>query len=367
MENNRKYVLNSMTYPQLSPIYKSRKTELQKNESFAVILPPVLFSDMLTYAAANPYHARCIGIKSQNTIALYEIDQAELDFLDSIVDATTFFEFLEFFVTDYFFFGNAYVEIGYSLTGEIAGLYNVQAQTVYLDREKNFVQLAPAKTIKIPRFVSGLTDTNRIMHIKKPSVLSAYYGYPEWISILEKLRLEKNFQVFFSSFFKNGANVDKLIVLSGAEFAPEVESEMRRELGGTIGEDQGFKTLTIALPWEGATIDVKNLTSPFDKFDFAKIDTTTRDAVLAVHSIPQKLLAVETAGKLGNNDSDGGLKVFYQTVIKPEQGRITNMVNKILRQAGFAGTFKLKIPAEYEDQAQSVVEKTSGTTHFSEW
>ena len=317
----------------------------EKEQDIKIVYPPVEVAEILETSATSAWHGRCIEIKTKAIAGNYDIDKEEKKFLiDVFKEQDTVEEVFTKIVQDFENTGNCYLDIQKTGT-RINEIYIVEPETMLAVKgHKEFVQRLTTDRF-FPRYSAQGTEKASIYHIMQVNPLSKYYGYPTWIYALESLRLDKSVKIFFSSFFENGAIPDLILALEGADYTPEVKNSIKAALQQTKGVVNSHKTLLLGLPFENARLHVETITSPIAAMDFSKIGNPSRDEIIASHGVPPRLLNIIPAGQLGGEgDGDSQLEMFYRITVDPEQKFLEEKINKILRDAGFAGTLKFTNP-----------------------
>ena len=325
-------------------ISKERDTQ-DKETDINIVYPPVDISEILETAATSAWHGRCLEIKTKAIAGTYDIEPKEKAFLiEAFREYDTVEEIFSNIVQDFENTGNCYIEVVKS-GSRIKELYTVSPETMLAVKgHKEFVQRVTTDR-HFPRYKSSAKDAHSIYHIMNINPLSKYYGYPTWINALESLRLDKSVKIFFASFFENGAIPDLILALEGADFTPDVKNKIRDALKTTKGVQNSHKTLVLGLPFDNAHLNVQTVTSPIAAMDFSKIGNPSRDEIIAAHGVPPRLLNIIPAGQLGGEgDGDAQLEMFYRITVDPEQKFLEEKINKLLRDAGFAGTLKFTNP-----------------------
>ena len=338
--SGEKMITGVISRQRIEPVFKARLSEKPADDD--IIAPPVLWADLINQSAANAYHMRCIEIKALNMLR-YELPDADKEWLETLVEEDTFDELLLKILCDYAMYGNGYLEVERTFGKGFAGLYHIEAKTMYLRKRGSFLQNCNMKEIELQPF--GTNNFNEVMHFKAISPLSGWYGVPSWLPAIEQLRIDRNIKLFIGSFFDNSAVPDFAVIIEGAGVDPEAETKIKRALSQTKGVSNAHKTLVLGLPHENAKVRFESLTSPVKDVDFSKLQTASREEVLAAHGVPPRLLGIVTSGQLGGEgDAQGQLQTFYETVIQPAQKYIQGKLNYLLTAAGRSGRFAFYTP-----------------------
>lgn len=314
-----------------------------------IVYPPVDLETILNLSHSNAFHSTCIELKASMTVGVeYEAPARAEKFLEEISGGTPFLELLQQVVYDWEGLGNGYMEISRSKKGrQIGEVGHVHGHTVYAVQEGKrlaefWQETASSGTEKFSLF--GAKDArNELLHFRRYTPLSSFYGLPSWIASLEALRLDQEKKVFYSAFFKNFAVPSMAIVLKGAEFDAGTEAAIREGLLRTKGSENAHKTILLSVPFDGAEIDFHTLSSGLKDMPFDKLSQATREEILAAHAVPPRLVGIVTAGALGGrSEAEGQLQIFVETCIKPRMAFVERRVKLLLRDAGLPEEFRLK-------------------------
>lgn len=343
--------------PTLEPILKAQKCEpVRKDregapiegETFSgIAYPPLALSEILTLAYSNAFHTQCIALKSEMAVGMeYEAPKQVEDYLESLaVQQDSFLDLLNMVAWDWECLGNGYLEIARDRKGRIAELYHMHGQTVFSSTEGNKLkEYQQWIDTTIPFSVFGDRDgRNELMHFKRYTPFSSWYGLPEWVACLEALRLDQEKKTFYAAFFKNFAVPSLAVVLEGAEFDVETERKLQEGFAMMKGNDNAFRTLLLSIPMSDAKVKFERLMADFKDMPFDKLSQVTREEILAAHGVPPRLVGIVTAGALGGGDEAATqLNNFLRTKIQPRTKYLERRVKRILRDAGLPEEFVLK-------------------------
>lgn len=345
--------------PVLEPILKAQEAAPMEGEAFTgICYPPLALNTILDLAYSNAFHTQCIALKSEMSVGMeYEAPKQVEDYLESLaVEQDSFLDLLHMVAWDWECLGNGYLEVARDRTGRISELYHVHGQTVYASTEGNklreYVQWLDTS---IPFSVFGdKGERNELLHFKRYTPFSTWYGLPEWVACLEALRLDQEKKTFYAAFFKNFAVPSLAVVLEGAEFDAETERKLQEGFSQMKGNENAFRTLLLSIPMTDAKVKFERLMADFKDMPFDKLSQVTREEILAAHGVPPRLVGIVTAGALGGGDeAQTQLNNFLKTKIQPRTKYLERRVKRILRDAGLPEEFTLKgTEPEYAATAQ---------------
>ena len=263
------------------------------------------------------------------------------DWLENLNDEDSFQKTMEKVYTDLQATGNAYLEVGRTVSGEIGYLGHIPATTIRVRRLRDgFVQVIGRKVVyfrnfgaKNPNPVTDDIRPNEIIHIKEYSPLNTYYGIPDIIAAIPSLIGDQLASQYNIDYFQNKAVPRYVITLKGAKLSADAEDKMFRFLQTGL-KSQSHRTLYIPLPGDTDNNKVEFNMEPIEngvqEASFEKYRKQNRDDILVAHQVP--------ISKLGGSDSAAIAaalaqdRTFKEQVARPAQGHLEKVVNKIIKE-----------------------------------
>ncbi|MDP3114676.1 MAG: phage portal protein [Candidatus Cloacimonadaceae bacterium] len=283
------------------------KSSKQKAETpKGVISPPVSYETLIEAYYGNPYHASCIDVKASNVIGNGFKDRAIADILSKMSLGDSIFSLLEKTVRDLLIFGNAFWE---TPKDEV---YQIPAWTMYRT-EKGWEQRVGKD--------KEIYDPEEVWHFRRDSMLSSFYGTPDYLSILPSLDLMRTITSYNSNFFENNAIPDFAIVVEGGTLSPQAESSIQRFMRSKFrGTENAHKTLYLPVP-EGVKVRFEKLQAESMKdMQFLELRKACIGEIISCHGVPPRLMGIMVPGELGGGgETSGERDIFFQTRIKPLQ------------------------------------------------
>ncbi len=263
------------------------------------------------------------------------------DWLESLNSDDSFTSTMEKVYTDLQATGNAYLEIGRTVKGDIGYVGHIPATTVRVRRLRDgFVQVIGNKVVYFRNF--GATNPNplgtdprpnEIIHFKQYSPLNTFYGVPDIISAINSLYGDALASQYNIDFFSNKAVPRYVVTLKGAKLSAEAEDKMFRFLQTGL-KGQNHRTLYIPLPPDSDTNKVEFKMEPIEngiqEGSFKEYRKQNRDDILVAHQVP--------LSKLGGGDSSAIAaalaqdRTFKEQVARPSQRQLEKHINKIIRE-----------------------------------
>ena len=169
---------------------------------------------LYNYIDYNPTHNACINAKVRNSLGQGFVDG------DRLANSTqSLNEFFMEFATEYITTGNVFVEVVWSAdrTEGLNGIYvlpsssvRVQKKNTIDDEQKvyyyceNWEDYRTKKIIEFSKLDPHNQNNRQIFHIKNYAPGYNYYGSPDYMSVINDIRLAHNITLFHLSNILNG-------------------------------------------------------------------------------------------------------------------------------------------------------------------
>jgi PBSX family phage portal protein len=342
--------------------------------------PPFDFEKVQALMTANPHHSTCIHTKVSSTVGLgfetpadknrrqqameaqmqpppppaspageevekasdpYEIARADevLNPLCSVSWADVLHDVCE----DYMVTGNGYIEVVRS-GGTITGLHHIPANDLRVKVEaesynshyilRNSDTGIGSNTIgeqvfarfnDKDRVVSELDQdpdlVSEVIHLRRPSSMSRYYGSPDWIAAVPSIELVQMLMQFRYDFFLNRGVPEFFLFVTGQNLTEDEWEKIETAMQATIGLGQSHKSVALNIPNPDVNVVLERLGIE-GKSDDTLADTKENLAmdIVTAHRVPPLLAGIQIPGKLGaTNELPNALMAFQLLVIGPHQ------------------------------------------------
>jgi hypothetical protein len=324
-----------------------------------VLAQPVTAKAVLLDACKNSsVNMRCIATIAATVAGIgYEFEDKEnaeasgvLNFVDSLVDRNgnplPLAKLLCDWYADYKMFGESHLEVARQ-AGIIANLLLLSAKNVYTDLDRTFlaqvIQMGEkSNQFKIFRPYSEYTSTERdCISLVRQTAFDDVYGVPVYISALPAITSNRKIGEANIESMDNTIRGSIAIELSG-EITPDQQLLVSNAYKALKNRKGG--TAIIHLP-TGVTANVRTMGSTSVDGDYLKEREKNELEIMALHGVPAELYGTMQTGGISSGDkATGALKVFIQTVVRPEQEMLSKLFDNILKQEfkGYKGGFKLK-------------------------
>jgi PBSX family phage portal protein len=263
------------------------------------------------------------------------------DWLENLNDEDSFQKTMEKVVTDLQSTGNAYIEVGRKVTGEIGYVGHIPATTIRVRRLRDgYIQIIGNQVVYFRNFgaknanpVTNDTRPNEIIHIKEYSPLNTFYGVPDIVSAMSSLVGDQLAAQYNIDYFNNKAVPRYIVTLKGAKLSGDAEDKLFRFLQTGL-KSQSHRTLYIPLPGDSdgskVEFDMKPIEAGIQEASFKEYRRANRDDILIAHQVP--------ISKLGGSDSAAIAaalsqdRTFKEQVARPMQEYLEKVINKIVRE-----------------------------------
>lgn len=249
---------------------------------------------------------------------------------------------------DYEVTGNGYLEVGRKKDGTIGYLGHIPAQTMRIRRQRDgFVQVTGYKVQFFANFGAGVDDKgkkkaianpvgggtpNEVVHIKRYSPTSGFYGIPDIVAAQQALAGNEFIARFNLDYFENKAVPRHVITLKGATLGSEYQRNLL-EFFETNLKGQNHRSLFVPLPGDTqdskVEFDIKPVEVGIQDASFINYRKANIDDILMVHRVPLSKISSADVNLATAADAD---KTFKEQVCGPEQRIFQKKVNLIIKE-----------------------------------
>ena len=263
------------------------------------------------------------------------------DWMEKLNDDDSFTATMMKFWTDYEATGNAYLEIGRTVNGEIGYLGHIPSTTMRVRRLKDgYVQIIGHKVVYFRNFgatnQNPITDDprpNEILHLKAYSPLNTYYGIPDIMSSIGSLHGDQLASQYNIDYFANKAVPRYIITTKGAKLSDESEDRMFRFLQTSL-KGQNHRTLYIPLPADSdnnkVEFKMEAIENGVQESSFNEYRKQNRDDILISHQVPLSKIGGSDASNIAAALAQD--RTFKEQVARPAQRNLEKMINRIVRE-----------------------------------
>lgn len=265
------------------------------------------------------------------------------EWLKSLNDEDSIDEVLEKVIIDYYYTGNGYIEVSRTATGAIGYIGHVPSTTVRVRKARDgYIQIVGDKATYFrpfgktyPNPLSGDSSPNEMIHIKKYSPLSGYYGIPEIVVAMMSVAGTELAQRYNLDYFHNKATPRYVVVLKGGNLSETAQKQVM-EFFETGVKGTNHRSLYVPLPGDSAdskvSFEMKPVEAGVQEASFEKYIKMNNNFILMTHRVPvSKVGLAEGVSLAVARDAD---KTFNEQVVKPMQSRIEDKINKVIHSDG---------------------------------
>jgi PBSX family phage portal protein len=366
---------------------------------FDVARPPYNFQMLASIYEQNQWQNGAVDAKTYNTVALgynfvptpatiQKLDMLEgkkdaLDkfrrkleklrqdhnlWLDSLNAEDTITEILIKLGKDYESTGNAYLEVGRTSSGVIAYIGHIPATTMRVRQARDgFVQMVNTNKVAFFRNfndaetvdpINGDESPHEVIHFKKYTPNSDYYGAPDIISAIGAVLGSRFATTFNLDYFENKAVPRHIVVVKGATLSTQAENALYEFFNVKL-KGKNHRTLYIPLPADDPDRKVEFKIEPVEAgiqdASFVKYEDGNRDKVLAANRTPiSKIMLAPGVSLAASRDAD---KTFKEQVTRPTQAIFEKRINMIVAEKSDVFLFKLNELSLTDEDTQSKIDE----------
>jgi PBSX family phage portal protein len=273
--------------------------------------------------------------------------------------------------TDYLTTGNGYIEIGRTVTGEIAYIGQIPSTTMRVRISRDgFVQIVGRKAVFFRNFggdapdpIGGDSNPNEIIHLKNYSPTGDYYGVPEIVSAKTSVAGNEFSSRFNLDYFEHKAAPRYVIVTKNAKWSEQSLNDLMEFLEGNI---KGKNHRTVVIPLSSEALDkkidfeMKPVENGVQEGSFKGYRQDNRDEILFSGRTPITKLGIPAGVSLAAaRDAD---KTFKEQVCRPEQGVLNKKMSRVIASKTDMFKFELIELTLADEKTQAEIDKVYLTT-----
>jgi PBSX family phage portal protein len=286
--------------------------------------------------------------------------------LEELNDEDTFSHILEKVYTDVESTGNGYIEIGRKVNGDIGYVGHIPATTIRVRRLRDgYIQIVNQRVVFFRNFqgreanpVTSDPRPNELIHIKKYSPKTSYYGVPDTIASSVSMVGDNLAGRYNIDYFENKAVPRYIVTLKGAKLSSDAEDKLFRFLQSGL-RGQNHRTLYIPLPGDTPDSKVDFKMDPIEagiqEGSFERYRKSNRDDILMAHQVPFSKVGggagVSIASALASD------RTFKEQVARPAQRNLEKVINKIVKEKTDILQFKLNELTLTDETTQSQIDE----------
>lgn len=317
--------------------------------------PKQLLLDSLAKSATN---MRCILTKAHTIAGIgYGFEDEEnaektgvKNFAENLIDRTgnpiSLSKLLTLFVADSEFFGESYFELA-RIAGKLQNMLLLSAKNCYtdIDRTKIVQIILSGRNINkrvVFKPYTKYTPTERdVLYISKQSPLDDVYGVPNYISALSAI--ESNHKIGLTNLAALENTVDPSLILF---LFGNLSVDLYKSVKDAFQKVKRSKGTGVVLNLpENIRTQLENYGSKTIDGNYINERAKNELEIMALHGITPELYGTIQSGGISSGEkATGALKLFLQTVVRPEQENLSKILEAFFKIEfpGYDAGFKFK-------------------------
>ncbi len=291
---------------------ESKQTNIEEDyfaDGEGIIEPYVSHQTLRSLYPANLYHQRAIKIKAS---LLSQVVSTNLD--KFLPEGTNIKSFLYKFMLNAEVYGSAFLEKAGVSSNYF--LYNMDTFKSRVDINHNTFQKVGSEHRAI-----------EALHFKYESILSEYYGEPDYLAIIKQIATLHKADVYNDKFFDNGAKPELAIIFEDSDPTESqigaITDFMKKDFRG---HTNAHKTLVLTTgQGDGQTkpkIKMEQI-GKVEDLSFKNLKEVGRDEIAAAHGVPPRLLGIIHGSALGGGgELVAQMKMFLKVTIEPKMKQV---------------------------------------------
>jgi hypothetical protein len=324
---------------------------------------PFNMREVSRFQLENTHHSTCLNTKKESTVGLGFVSDKVATVLDPLC-RESWQHTLSPVAEDYWQCGNGYLEVvrnDPSNRDRVTGLHHIPATDIaiwidepveyhmhyqLLGREQSHVTnfavfgdlLDYEKRLGLGQIQGGARPsssyrTSEVIHFKRPSALSRWYGYPDWLAAVAACELVQALHQHNFDFFTNRGVPEFMLFLLGKKLAPEDWEKVEKALKAQVGLGNSHKSLALNLQDPEMKVQLEKLAmeGKSDATLFPVLSEALALEIVSCHRVPPLLAGIVIPGRLGSaNELPNALMAFQILVVGPAQQTFESMLNNTL-------------------------------------
>lgn len=199
---------------------------------------------------------------------------------------------------------------------------------------------------------------SQILYYKAYAPNQIYYPFPSYIGAVPAIETDIQSDQYGIASFNNGLNTNIMVTFFDITTEERKVTTAKQFLEMHTGASQSQKPIIAFADNANDAPKVENIGGSKEDKVFTSINENTLQKILSGHRVTDPVLVgIKTPGELGNSDLGLAIDFWNNTVIIPEQQKITKVFNKFMSINGFP---ELEIdPFVFIDQADQEEQEES--------
>jgi hypothetical protein len=175
---------------------------------------------------------------------------------------------------------------------------------------------------------------NELVHFRRPTSFSKFYGFPDWLACVLAMELKQCSTQHLYDLFLNRGVPELLICLSGGTVPKDEWEAFKRNLRSHQGMKNSHKTMAFNVGQPNVKLEVHKLAMEGQGEElYLQLADVLASEVVSAHGVPPLLAGIQIPGKLGaNNELPNSLLAFQLLRCGPAQEVFeTTLINTLGR------------------------------------
>lgn len=354
----------------------SKNAELKYYETYSgydlfnVEVPPYNMEELASFYDSSPVNHGAVDAKVANIVGLgynFVLSQRMVDrvqaltsdeqraklikkiermktdvaiWIEELNHEDSFHHILHKVATDVEVFGNGYIEVGRTVTGEIGYVGHIPASTIRIRRRRDgYIQIVGNQVTYFRNFatdtpspINGDTRPNELLHIKIYSPISTFYGVPDSVSCRTSIVGDSLAAAYNLKFFSNAATPRYIITITGGRLSRASEDKLFRFLQTSLRGDP-HRTLLVPLPLDSngnpVKFEMKAVDVAVHDGSWENYRSRNRNDILTAHGVPETRIGGSTEEGTGAAALSSD-RMFKEQVVVPSQEIFVKALNRII-------------------------------------
>jgi len=212
----------------------------------------------------------------------------------------------------------------YAVTGEGSVGHSADRHFAVFGDKQDFIDRVSQKSVTFSGTSVNANEpdsVSEVIHFRKPSSKSKWYGAPDWISAVPMIELAQMLHQYKFDFFNNRGVPEFMLFVTGGKVSDKDWANIVDAMKANIGLGNSHKSVAVNIPLKDIEIQVEKLAMETSKDeDFKMLKETIALSVVTAHKVPPLLAGIQIPGKLGaTNELSQALIAFQSLVIGQAQ------------------------------------------------
>lgn len=192
--------------------------------------------------------------------------------------------------------------------------------------------------------VSDPKKVSEVIHFKKSTCRSPYYGMPHWIPCVPAIELKQMIHQQQFDFFKNRGVPEFIMTFLGNQIPAATWKTIEESIRATIGEGNQHKSIALNINDPTMQVQVHKLAiEGKTENSFQELNDVCAMEIVTAHRVPPLLAGIQIPGKLGAvNELPNAILAFQTLTVEQDQKVFTDTLGATLGNKELNGGLPLE-------------------------